>query len=75
MSASWLRVRVGRSGGRRSVIALLIGLGLVNVATGRAPEAAPPASTLPGAEEGFVNSGGVKIHYVSLGKSADPLLV
>ena len=37
---------------------------------------APAASTLlPGATEGFVNSGGVKIHYVSLGKSEDPLMV
>jgi epoxide hydrolase 4 len=36
----------------------------------------PPASTLlPGADEGFVDSGGVKIHYVSLGKGEDPLMV
>ncbi len=76
MSASWLRVRVGTFPGQRSVMALLIGLGLVTVATGQVPEAAPPASTLlPGAEEGFVDSGGVKIHYVSLGKREDPLLV
>ncbi len=40
------------------------------------PDAAPPASSLiPGAEEGFVDSGGVKIHYVSLGKKDDPLIV
>jgi pimeloyl-ACP methyl ester carboxylesterase len=40
------------------------------------PEAAPPASSLlPGAEEGFVDSGGVKIHYVSLGKKDGPLIV
>ena len=36
----------------------------------------PPASTLlPGAEEGFVESGGIKIHFVSLGKIENPLLV
>ena len=76
MLASWLRVRVGTFPGQRSVMALLIGLGLVTVATGQVPEAAPPASTLlPGAEEGFVDSGGVKIHYVSLGRPEDPLLV
>jgi epoxide hydrolase 4 len=40
------------------------------------PELAAPASSLlPGAEEGFVDSDGVKIHYVSLGKKDDPLLV
>jgi epoxide hydrolase 4 len=37
---------------------------------------APAASTLlPGAEDGFVDSGGVKIHYVSLGRKTDPLVV
>jgi pimeloyl-ACP methyl ester carboxylesterase len=41
-----------------------------------APEPAPKAAELlPGAEDGFVDSGGVKIHYVSLGKTEDPLLV
>ena len=40
------------------------------------PSPAPPASTLlPGAEDGFVDSDGVKIHYVSLGRKEDPLLV
>jgi pimeloyl-ACP methyl ester carboxylesterase len=40
------------------------------------PQPAPPASSLlPGAEDGFVDSGGVKIHYVSLGRKQDPLLV
>ena len=40
------------------------------------PDPAPPvASLLPGAKEGLVDSGGVKIHYVSLGKKEDPLLV
>jgi epoxide hydrolase 4 len=39
-------------------------------------EPAPPASSLlPGAEDGFVDSGGVKIHYVSLGRKEDPLVV
>ena len=37
--------------------------------TRRLPSQAPAASSLlPGAEEGFVDSGGVKIHYVSLGR-------
>jgi pimeloyl-ACP methyl ester carboxylesterase len=40
-----------------------------------AEPAAPASSLLPGAEEGFVDSGGVKIHYVSLGRKEDPLLV
>ena len=33
------------------------------------------SSLLPGAKEGFVDSGGVKIHFVSLGRSEDPLMV
>ena len=37
--------------------------------------AAPASSLVAGAEEGFVDSGGVKIHYVSLGRNEDPLLV
>jgi pimeloyl-ACP methyl ester carboxylesterase len=37
--------------------------------------AAPASSLLPGAEDGFVDSGGVKIHYVSLGKKDAPLVV
>jgi pimeloyl-ACP methyl ester carboxylesterase len=40
--------------------------------------AEPPASAstlLPGASEGFVDSAGVKIHYVSLGRPEDPLIV
>jgi pimeloyl-ACP methyl ester carboxylesterase len=45
-------------------------------ATAEEPEAAPRAADLlPGAEEGFVDSGGVKIHYVSLGKTENPLIV
>ena len=40
------------------------------------PNAPLPASTwVPGAEDGFVHSGGVNIHYVSLGKKDNPLLV
>ena len=57
---------------------MAIGLGLVGFAPtrGQTPEPAAPASTLlPGAEDGFVDSDGVKIHYVSLGKKEDPLLV
>src|SRR5262249_22292634 len=52
-------------------------LGLVGAAaTAAGPEPAPKASELlPGAEEGFVDSGGVKIHYVSLGRKEDPLVV
>jgi epoxide hydrolase 4 len=30
---------------------------------------------LPGAEDGFIDSNGVKIHYVSVGKKNDPLVV
>ena len=37
--------------------------------------AQPASSLLPGAEEGYVDSGGVKIHYVSLGRKEDPLVV
>jgi epoxide hydrolase 4 len=37
--------------------------------------AAPASSLLPGTEEGFIDSDGVKIHYVSLGKKEDPLIV
>ena len=43
---------------------------------GEEPKAAPAASELlPGAQDGFVDSSGVKIHYVSLGRSQDPLIV
>ena len=34
-----------------------------------------PRLFVPGAEDGFVDSAGVKIHYVSLGRKEDPLLV
>jgi epoxide hydrolase 4 len=45
-------------------------------AKAQTPEPAPSAaSLLPGGTEGFVDSSGVKIHYVSLGKKEDPLLV
>ena len=45
-------------------------------AEAQTPEPAPPAaSLLAGATEGFVESSGVKIHYVSLGKKENPLLV
>ena len=45
-------------------------------AVNQAVDSAAPASTLlPGAEDGFIDSNGVKIHYVSLGKNDNPLLV
>ncbi len=41
-----------------------------------APDAPVPASTwIPGAEDGFVHSGTVNIHFVQLGKKDSPLLV
>ena len=55
-----------------------IAIGLAGCARdhGQTPEPAVSASSLlPGAEEGFVDSDGVKIHYVSLGKKEDPLIV
>jgi pimeloyl-ACP methyl ester carboxylesterase len=59
-------------------MALTIGIGLSGLARAaeQGPEPVAPASILlPGSEEGFVDSGGVKIHYVSLGRSQDPLVV
>ena len=45
-------------------------------ADGQASEPAPAASSLlPGAEDGYVDSDGVKIHYVSLGEKQNPLVV
>jgi pimeloyl-ACP methyl ester carboxylesterase len=45
-------------------------------ADGQASEPAPAASSLlPGAEDGYVDSAGVKIHYVSLGQKQNPLIV
>jgi pimeloyl-ACP methyl ester carboxylesterase len=38
-------------------------------------QAEPASSLLRGAQEGYVDSGGVRIHYVSLGRPQDPLLV
>jgi pimeloyl-ACP methyl ester carboxylesterase len=47
-----------------------------SIATAAEPEPAPKAADLiPGAEDGFIDSGGVKIHCVSLGKKDDPLVV
>ena len=62
------------------MVSLAVGLALFLAARSHADEpvtaAAPPASSLlPGAEEGYVDSGGVKIHYVSLGRKDDPLIV
>jgi pimeloyl-ACP methyl ester carboxylesterase len=63
-------------------MALAFGLGLLfgfstRIAAQEAgPAAAEPASSLLlGAVDGLVDSGGVKIHYVSLGRPRDPLLV
>ncbi len=66
-------IRIGQG-----MIALAIGIGLSGMARAadQSPEPVAPASSLlPGSEEGFVDSGGVKIHYVSLGRSQDPLVV
>jgi pimeloyl-ACP methyl ester carboxylesterase len=64
---------------RRLILAvsgILLALGCSSGAAGQGPDPAATASTLlPGAQEGFVDSGGVKIHYVSLGRSQDPLVV
>src|SRR5262245_7620937 len=46
------------------------------IARAEEPEATPKAADLlPRAEDGSVDSGGVKIHYVSLGDEKDPLVV
>jgi epoxide hydrolase 4 len=55
-------------------LALLVA-GSTRVGAQTPEPAAPASSLLPGAEEGFVDSGDIKIHYVSLGKKEDPLLV
>jgi epoxide hydrolase 4 len=58
------------------VIALALFIGGLTKAEAQTPEPAAPASSLlPGSDEGYVDSGGVKIHYVSLGKKEAPLLV
>ena len=64
--------------GRETILPMTLAIALVFVgathAIAQTPEPAAPASSLlPGAEEGFVDSGDVKIHYVSLGKKEDPL--
>ena len=60
----------------RAILALVPLLGQACGADEPGKDQGPPASSLlPGAEEGFVDSGGVRIHYVSLGKGEDPLLV
>jgi pimeloyl-ACP methyl ester carboxylesterase len=71
-SSRWVRIEKVRS------ITIAIGLCLAGFAParGQTPEPAAPASSLlTGAEEGVVDSSGVKIHYVSLGKKENPLLV
>jgi epoxide hydrolase 4 len=57
-----------------------IALAVLVVARARADEplrgdAPRAASLLPGAEDGYVDSGGIKIHYVSLGRKENPLIV
>jgi pimeloyl-ACP methyl ester carboxylesterase len=62
--------------GRALALALGLMLGGSSISPAqRAELAAPASSLLPGAEEGFVDSSGVKIHFVSLGRGQDPLLV
>ncbi len=61
-------------------IALALGLAalLVSQASAQQPGSEPApaaASLLPGASDGYVDSAGVKIHYVSLGRNQDPLMV
>jgi pimeloyl-ACP methyl ester carboxylesterase len=56
------------------VIVLLVGLAEQSFAQSAEP-ALPASALLPGADEGFVDSDGVKIHYVGLGRSQDPLIV
>jgi len=64
--------------GQGMVLAFGFGLLFAGYAWARgqdAEPAAPASSLLVGAAEGFVDSGGVKIHYVSLGRNEDPLVV
>ena len=61
--------------GQGMVVTLGFGLLLAGYASADDRSAEPAASLLPGADEGFVDSGGVKIHYVSLGRNEDPLVV
>ena len=49
-------------------IGLVVLSGLARAGAQIPDPAAPASSLLPGSEEGFVDSGGVKIHYVSLGE-------
>jgi pimeloyl-ACP methyl ester carboxylesterase len=67
-----------RQAGQVRGLALGFGL-LLAVCTGalaqEAPPATPASSLVTGAQEGFVDSAGVKIHYVSLGRKEDPLIV
>jgi len=57
-------------------LALVFGFSTRIAAQETDSDAAEPASRLLiGAHDGVVDSGGVKIHYVSLGKPRDPLLV
>ena len=67
---------IGTGQGAFFVVGLALLLTGWTQANAQTPEPAAPASSLlPGAEEGFVDSGDIKIHYVSLGKKENPLLV
>jgi pimeloyl-ACP methyl ester carboxylesterase len=59
-----------------SILGLVLMFGHSARAADERSEPAEPAShLLPGAQEGFIDSGGVKIHYVSLGRPQDSLVV
>ena len=76
--ASGKRVHYSIRSGQGVVLALALTLFPLGQAIADEPASQPaqPASTLlPGAEDGFVDSGGVKIHYVSLGRKEDPLVL
>jgi epoxide hydrolase 4 len=62
---------------KRMILALgcLLGANLVSADAQTGDPPALASSMLAGATEGMVNSGDVKIHYVSLGNKDDPLLV
>src|SRR5262245_26920612 len=75
-SSSTVRSMIRSRIGRIVVLALPLLLPSDAWAGDQDPPQAPPASSLlPGAEDGFVDSGGVKIHFVSLGSKENPLLI
>ena len=67
LSSKYLALSAPGQGASFALILVLLFAGSTP-AEAQTPEPAPPAaSLLPGATEGFVDSSGVKIHYVSLG--------